>query len=362
MTATNTSGLNSVNQSIPEGCLKIRFSDMEFLPWNNPDNIVSEEVEVYTRKVRFVTLQVLFLIGGPANIINMAVFYKQSLKDRVNLLLFSLSLADEIFLLMALLNYAEEFYLQMAGETKAGPLLTFIVNNHLNGFQGCCFVSFALSAIIACERCYCVLRPLKYKTLMRTRTMVFVIIAVYALVLGIGFIVVFRYYFGCIYDPDIGVPMYILAHSEFYTQYKDLIDYLDIVFLGGGVPVGMMIVVTTTTAITTTKLRQVVAWRSETSSSLSPREVALTKMLIGSSLLLIICIFPACLFRVACLIVPEINTGRRHQNFYLMCLWTTEIFMYVNSSMNIFIYYVMGSKYRETFWALMKRKTVAEEK
>ena len=82
------------------GCYVFVFKDMEFLPWDNPDNIVSAEVEDTARRLKDgLLLPILFLIGGPANVINMAVFYKQGLKDRVNLCLFALSLADELYLI-----------------------------------------------------------------------------------------------------------------------------------------------------------------------------------------------------------------------------------------------------------------------
>ena len=46
--------------------------------------------------------------------------------------------------------------------------------------------------------------------------------------------------------------------------------------------------------------------------------------------------------------VPELNTGRRYQNTYLMMAWLLEIAAYINCSFNIFVYYSMGSRYRET--------------
>ena len=49
------------------------------------------------------------------------------------------------------------------------------------------------------------------------------------------------------------------------------------------------------------------------------------------------------------------NTGRRYQNIFLTGLWFLEIASYINSSFNIFIYYSMGSKYRETMKALFCR-------
>ena len=63
--------------------------------------------------------------------------------------------------------------------------------------------------------------------------------------------------------------------------------------------------------------------------------------------------------RVMQLFVPEMNTGHRYQNTVLMLTWLMEIPSYTNSSFNIFIYYSMGSKYRETMKALFCRGRVA---
>ena len=49
------------------------------------------------------------------------------------------------------------------------------------------------------------------------------------------------------------------------------------------------------------------------------------------------------------------NTGRRYQNTFLTATWILEIASYINSSFNIFIYYSMGSRYRETMKALFCR-------
>ncbi|KAL8590702.1 hypothetical protein ACOMHN_044060 [Nucella lapillus] len=346
-----------LNGSVPEGCQLFRFKELEFVPWNNSDNIVSQKAEMVSRDVRLVLMQAALFLGGPANVINMAVFFKQGLKDRVNLLLFSLSLADEVFLVSCNLLYGEELYLHWdVGHTESGPVLKFMVNNNLGCFLSCCFVSYILSAIIACERCYCVLSPLRYHTLMPTTTTAFIIIAVYVVIISLNYIAVFRYYVACAYNPQTGVVADVWGHSEFYVEHKDLVDYVDNIFFGAGLPVTMAVVVVAATAITISRLRRAMTWRSETSASVSHKEVGLTKMLIGTSVLLIVCLCPSCVFRVACLFLPEVNSGRRNQNFYWMGLWVTEMFLFVNSSCNICVYYVMGSRYRETFWTLFRRK------
>ena len=86
---------------------------------------------------------------------------------------------------------------------------------------------------------------------------------------------------------------------------QEFINYLDSAVYGVGLPGVMMVVVVVTTVVTTLRLRKAAAWRSESSSgTLSSREVALTKMLIGNSILFIICVSPICLFRFEMKIVP----------------------------------------------------------
>ena len=112
-----TSNTSSVPDSSPV-CLVLQFQ-LDFLPWDNPDNLVSAQTEDFVRRLRdVVILPILFLIGGPANLINMAVFYKQGLKERINVCLFALSIADELYLLFNMILYGEQLHLQFTSKEK----------------------------------------------------------------------------------------------------------------------------------------------------------------------------------------------------------------------------------------------------
>ena len=92
--------------SAPPGCLELHYQD--FLPWDNPTNVISAETEDLVRRWKnAVVVPILFLIGGPANVLNMAVFYKQGLKERINVCLFALSLSDFLFVLQTVVLYIE---------------------------------------------------------------------------------------------------------------------------------------------------------------------------------------------------------------------------------------------------------------
>ena len=306
------------NLSIPQGCHVVRFEELEFLPWDNPDNIVSAEVEDITRRVKNAALPVLFLIGGPANVINMAVFYKQGLKERVSLCLFALSLADVLYLIQTLFFYGEQLHLQFTTKESFGPMMRFMVNNNLVGFFGFLFVSQILSAIIASERCLCVLSPLRSQTLLQTRTMAAIIVVVYLVVVGFYFVMALRYRIECVFDPASDTTLFTVAPAEFFLKNERLV------------------VVTATTIITSMKIRQAAAWRagtssasgrsSSSSSSISSQELALTRMLIGTAVLFIVCISPLAFFRFVWLFLPEMNVGRRYNNFYLTGLWIMEAY------------------------------------
>lgn len=53
---------------------------------------------------------VLFLFGFPANILNAAVFYRQGLRERINMCLFVLALADLVALTAQFFLNFEQMY------------------------------------------------------------------------------------------------------------------------------------------------------------------------------------------------------------------------------------------------------------
>ena len=106
------------NHSILEGCRILKFDG--FVPWDNPDNLVTLEVEAFAERLKgAIVLPLLFLIGGPANVINMAVFYKQGLRERINLCLFALSLADELYLIQCMFINGENIHRQFTTSQRS---------------------------------------------------------------------------------------------------------------------------------------------------------------------------------------------------------------------------------------------------
>ena len=111
------STVSSVHNSTSSKCLMLQFGD--FVPWDNPESVVSAQTEDLVRRVKeTIVLPILFLIGGPANVINMAVFARQDLKERINVCLFALSMADFLYLVSSVVLYGEQIHLQFTTKER----------------------------------------------------------------------------------------------------------------------------------------------------------------------------------------------------------------------------------------------------
>jgi len=102
-------------------------------------------------------------------------------------------------------------------------MFEFILNHNLVGFFGFTWVSQVMSAIIASERCFCVVSPLRSQSVLSTRTMAVIIVVVFIVVLGLYFVVALRYRLVCVYDPITDIYFKMLDWGEAYYKYKVII-------------------------------------------------------------------------------------------------------------------------------------------
>nr|KAG5702789.1 hypothetical protein BaRGS_001871 [Batillaria attramentaria] len=112
VTANSTTNLSHV--VIPEGCFVLQLQ--AYIPWDNPQNLISASVTLLVSRLKsFYVLPALVLVGCSTNCINMVVFYKQGLRERINLCLFALSFADLVFMVSTMMMYVERFVSQFTG-------------------------------------------------------------------------------------------------------------------------------------------------------------------------------------------------------------------------------------------------------
>ena len=99
-------------------------------------------------------------------------------------------------------------------------MFEFILNHNLTGFFGFTWVSQVISAIIASERCFCVVSPLRSQNVLSTRTMAVIIVSVFVIISGLFFLVVVRYQLVCVYDPVTDVYFKMIDGGEFYYKHE----------------------------------------------------------------------------------------------------------------------------------------------
>ena len=141
---------------------------------------------------------------------------------------------------------------------------------------------------------------------------------------------------------------------RFYRDNKIAIDILLRLVYSTTLTTLFFTTIAVTTLITAIRLRRVVQWRQRYTSSASVsmtsrvKEIALTKTLVVTSVLFIVCLAPTVMVQIASFVEPEFYfTGRFYNLVYL--LTNVMLFFRVsNSSFNFFVYYNMSTRYRET--------------
>ncbi|XP_076465403.1 uncharacterized protein LOC143297114 [Babylonia areolata] len=332
-----------------EDCVVLGVDTGGFIPWDNPDNMVSQDVEqAVDTAVGAVCLPILFLISAPANILNMLVFWKQGLRERINLCLFYLSCVDFVHMLHAFLCNVDRFYLLVNQKGRYGPVFQFLADNRLLGLRSLTWLSGFVSMFIACERCFCVVSPLRSQTILSTRTTGFILAFTTMFSVTGSVFQGMRFSVVCVFDPETNVTYKAMLTSKFYYRYRESLDVLTL-FSATIQPFIYVTVIVVTTIVTSVQLKKMVAWRERTSSNrLSSREMVLTRMLIALSVLYIICSLPATTLGFGVIFISDISLHGRYYNLGVILIAFYKLTSYVNATFNFFIYCFLGTKYRDT--------------
>ncbi|KAL8595115.1 hypothetical protein ACOMHN_019153 [Nucella lapillus] len=326
------------------------------IPWNHPGNLVSWRTEeLFYTICSGLLIPLFFIFGTPANVLNMVVFYKQGLKERINFCLFLLALIDILHLTPLFIFQVEHVNSWFTGKLRNGEIYRFMRNNNLLGFYGFGYGSMLLAAIISTERCVCVLFPLKAQRCIPTKAFAIVVVFAVSTVSMLYFISSAQYRSGCYYEEKTQrLSWQYVLNDEYISKNQAMLRILDGVFYGICISVGCPALVLISTIITAIKLRQIVRWRSQSSSIMSsPKEIGVTKMLICLSVEFIVLSGPLVIIRVIRLFPAVVTLISYHLNLFRILANCYEISFYISSSVNFVVYYVTGTKYRETLHALL---------
>ncbi|KAL8622887.1 hypothetical protein ACOMHN_027008 [Nucella lapillus] len=325
------------------------------IPWNHPGNVVSWETEELVYKVcGGILTPLFFVLGTPANVLNMVVFYRQGLKERINVCLFCLALVDLLHLTPVFIFEVEKIYSWYSDQVRNGVIYGFFVNNNLLGFYGFSYGSMLLAAIVSTERCVCVLFPITAQRCVPTKAFAVVVVLTVFTVSLLRFVVTAQYQSGCFYEEKTHrVSWQYTLNDDYVSKHETMLRILEGVFFGICLSVGCPVVVLVTTIITAIKLRQIVRWRSQASSRMSsPKEIGVTKMLICLSAEFVVLSSPIIMIRVTRLFPASLSPAHL-VNLYRILSNMSSVCFYISSSVNFVVYYFTGTRYRETLHALL---------
>ena len=354
-TTITTTPFATITLSVEEKSCTISSED-DYLPWDNPDNIISYETYLLMERGLFCyAIPTLFLVGVPANLLNCVVFYRQGLRDRMNLCLFCLALVDMLFvaLFFTMSSYcvvADYVDAEIAGWWK------MMTRKYVTGlYRGFLFSSGCLTMIISVERCLCVFLPMKAVTLMKTRTMAALIAAtiltlqslclLYPLKLEV---VEYRNARG-----TNNTAIFVIQFTQLYADNPAL-HILENVILMTVIPFFTFAVVVVATALTVIQLRRATVWRSSASVSTSANAAGITRkerglvtMLVTVNCVFIITASPNIALGLTRSLVYDFWLTRRYANIYMAAHgWLLGLGV-LNSSINFFVYVVRSSRFRQ---------------
>lgn len=146
-----------------------------------------------------------------------------------------------------------------------------------------------------------------------------------------------------------------------FTDDREIIEAVTLATGSVFIPLSAFVIVVVCTALLVVKLRDKTKWRQMSTTpgqyeNASLRDLKVTKMVVVISTLFISCFVPVCLMMIAMILVPELSIEGKYRNLFICIFSVCFVLESTNSAMNIFIYYHMSSRYRDTFLAIFIKK------
>jgi hypothetical protein len=318
-----------------------------FLPWNNPRNVIPLQMFLVIDHILTCNiLPTIFLVGVPTNLLNIVIFYRQGLRDRMNFCLFSLALVDLMFVTLITVCITSPCFFEGAGDmyNLVKNSLKVVLTGVYRGFM---FSSGLLTMIIAVERCLCVFHPMKAATVMSTRTMGCLIVTVVLSLQALCVQYPLKLAMGQSLDPLRNSTVYFLTSTHIYRDNAYAFDVVDNILTMIVIPFTTFAVVVVCTALTILQLRRASEWRKSSSSSATSRkEWVLVVMLVTVNCIFIVTASPGVALGLTRLLVYDFYHTRAYANLFLITHGIYLTLCALNSSINFFVYVTQSSRFR----------------
>ncbi|XP_076455793.1 allatostatin-A receptor-like [Babylonia areolata] len=320
-------------------------------PYENSDPFISSDTMYLIRSIfKCYVRQLLAFLGVPGNVVSCAVFFKQGLSDRINLLLFWLAVADLVHMASHLF-FVPSCYLSDKIDDYNWAAVTDAKVTSIKDWST--FVSGSLIMIMSVDRCLSVVIPLKARRLLTYRPMVVAIVLCYLipfmfhLIFFLAFTVQWRV------DPTTNRSIAVVAKTPWFPMDSRLAPRICYFLTLIAKPV-YLVIVTTCCVITISHLRHASRQRSQMTGGVKEKgdgagDGKITKML------LFLCVVYAMVLSVeVCVAVmhslfPEFYVYKKYHNTFISVYqMLVNPALCVNSTSNFFAYLVLSSRFRKT--------------
>ncbi|GFR93556.1 peptide receptor GPCR [Elysia marginata] len=285
--------------------------------------------------------------GVLTNIANMIVFAKNGFSETTNINFFALSVSDLLIVVWFLIkNLCENPLL-----VHSSPLFVtlrdfFIITIPIyHAVQG---YGAWVTAFITVERTVCIVYPLKVRSIFTPTRVTIVLMVVLMFELGSLVPPYATMELVWVVSPMTNVSK--LRHADHHAHHG-VLSYL--VFYTVPSLISFTIV-TVGTGVLVVKLRQTMRWR-ESAAQTSGKDVSQKEAKVAQSVVLVCVMFVICYSPCVYIIIkgtidPHFHFGDPYyQNFIFSYLSVTFFLQSISSSMNMFVYINLSSKYKETF-------------
>ncbi|KAK7002787.1 thyrotropin-releasing hormone receptor [Biomphalaria glabrata] len=293
--------------------------------------------------------------GIAGNCLSITVFLKQGLRTSVNLSLFAMSVSDLIGLTFQVWhNFCLNPYLE-----QSGLPVDFLDVQVLTA--GCPNVAMTritswITMYITAERCLSVLTPFKVGRIITYERSAVILLFCYGINLTFFLPRYASEYLSLNFDPELNISRLGRAVRENETVIVFLINISHV-----HLSILAFVVVIVNTAILVVSLKRKSEWRKNATRSqnetLSNREKKTVMLVISVATVLIVCYAPGVTCAFLEILVPDFTFYGKQENVYHVIWSFCFLFNSINASINVFVYYKMSSKYRNTFQEICPRLT-----
>ncbi|CAL1538192.1 unnamed protein product, partial [Lymnaea stagnalis] len=286
-------------------------------------------------------------VGVITNLLSIAVFLRQGVRDTVNISLLGLSISDLFSLItVAWLNISQT---PLFASQKL-PFIPLEVAYLTGGWPHVFFTRITtwITVYITLEKCCCIVAPMKVKAVFTPRRTVIYNILVYVVILA-----------------SIAPIYYTARLSEKFVPERNE-TLLGIIFISGRddieavsfhinniLPLTGFAVIIIGTAILASRLKQISKWRLTAASNarsdeMQNRDTKIVKMVVFISANFIVCYLPGTVVFIWMMLDPGLRIDGRHSDLFQAAFATLFLLEALNASVNIFVYVGMSSKFRKT--------------